>query len=226
MIKTLIKRIICWKRSRIDYNRSVLVKGNGYIGKHCEFQGNNVISNKASVENVSMGFASYVGTNSHIHHVRIGRFTCIGSDVKIIVGSHPTKDFVSIHPAFFSTKKQAGFSFVNEQKYQEIKFADDNGNYIVIGNDVWIGSEVKLIAGIKIGDGSIVAAGAVVTSDVPDYAIVGGVPAHIIRYRFDKETIEVLKKFQWWNRDVNWISENHTLFENIDLFKNSIEDLI
>ena len=67
-----------------------------------------------------------------------------------------------------------------------------------IGNDVWIGAHAQIKSGITIGTGSIVAAGAVVTKDVPPYAIVGGVPAKIIRYRFPEETVEKLLKSEWW----------------------------
>src|SRR5699024_1473398 len=67
-----------------------------------------------------------------------------------------------------------------------------------IGNDVWLGSHVAVLRGVTIGDGAIVASGAVVTKDVPAYAIVGGVPASLIRYRFDEQTIERLQELRWW----------------------------
>ena len=69
----------------------------------------------------------------------------------------------------------------------------------VIGNDVWIGKRAIIKAGVKIGDGAVVGAGAVVTKDVPPYAIVAGVPAKIIKYRFDEDTIAQLLKTKWWN---------------------------
>ncbi len=69
---------------------------------------------------------------------------------------------------------------------------------VEIGNDVWIGANAVLMGGVKIGDGAVIAAGAVVTHDVPPYAIVGGVPAKVIRYRFSDELIARLLKVQWW----------------------------
>ena len=71
-----------------------------------------------------------------------------------------------------------------------------------IGNDVWIGNGACIMGGIKIGDGAIVATNAVVTKDVPPYAIVGGVPAKVIRYRFDETTIKELLDLKWWEYDM------------------------
>jgi virginiamycin A acetyltransferase len=82
---------------------------------------------------------------------------------------------------------------------KDITQAWDNKGDIVIGNDVWIGYEAVVMPGIKIGDGAIVGARAVVTKDVAPYSIVGGVPAKVIRKRFDDETIEKLKSLRWWD---------------------------
>ena len=89
---------------------------------------------------------------------------------------------------------------------------------VEVGNDVWIASDVKLLPGIVIHDGAVIAAGAVVTKDVPPYAIVGGVPAKVIRYRFTKEQIESLLDIQWWNKDEKWIREHAGLFDDVDGF--------
>ncbi len=70
-----------------------------------------------------------------------------------------------------------------------------------IGNDVWIGHGVFIKEGVTVGDGAVIAAGAVVVKDVPPYAIVGGSPAKIIKYRFDEKTISKLLELQWWNMD-------------------------
>ena len=70
---------------------------------------------------------------------------------------------------------------------------------VIIGNDVWIGMNVFILSGVTIGDGAVVGAGALVSKDVPPYAIVGGNPAKIIRYRFDPQTIKKLLSIAWWN---------------------------
>lgn len=72
---------------------------------------------------------------------------------------------------------------------------------VIIGNDVWIGDGVFIKSGVVIGDGAVIGANAVITKDVPPYAIVAGVPARIIKYRFENEIIQNLKKIQWWNYD-------------------------
>ena len=84
----------------------------------------------------------------------------------------------------------------------------DNKGDIVIGNDVWIGYEAVIMAGVTIGDGAIIGTRAVVTKDVPSYAIVGGVPAQIIRMRFDEATINKLLQIKWWNWPPEKIKQN------------------
>ena len=89
---------------------------------------------------------------------------------------------------------------------------------IIIGNDVWIGANVSILPGVTIGDGAIVAAGAVVTKDVEPYAIVGGVPAKLIKYRFEKEKIEKLLMIKWWNWTREEIENNLEFFFQPDEF--------
>ena len=104
----------------------------------------------------------------------------------------------------------------------DVTSAWDNKGDIVIGNDVWIGSRATILEGVNIGDGVVVAAGAVVTKDVPPYAIVGGVPARIIRYRFDEETIQNLLKMKWWEKDQEWIQNHADDFDDVkQLFSNT-----
>jgi chloramphenicol O-acetyltransferase type B len=87
----------------------------------------------------------------------------------------------------------------------------------VIGSDVWIGSEAMILPGIHIGSGAIVAARSVVTKNVPPYAIVGGNPASILKYRFDDETIQALLQIQWWNKTEESVKELMPLICSTDI---------
>ena len=119
----------------------------------------------------------------------------------------------------FIIKNKSHFTYVSEQLFEEIKYIDKEKKIsIIIGNDVWIGANVKIMADVKIGDGAIIAAGAVITRNVEPYGIYGGVPAKLIRYRFDREDIEYLLKLKWWDKDEIWIKTNAHLFNNIKSF--------
>ncbi|MEY0719389.1 CatB-related O-acetyltransferase [Providencia alcalifaciens] len=76
-----------------------------------------------------------------------------------------------------------------------------------IGNDVWIGVNSIILDGVKIGNGAIIAAGSVVTKDIPDYAIVGGIPAKIIKYRYPPNEIKILNEISWWDLDEECLKE-------------------
>lgn len=91
---------------------------------------------------------------------------------------------------------------------KDVAAAWDNKGDIVIGNDVWIGYEAVIMAGVRIGDGAVIAARAVVTRDVPPYTIVGGVPARVIRRRFDADTVARLQEMRWWDWPIGKIREN------------------
>lgn len=146
---------------------------------------------------VSIG-AFTVLTNSrkegYIGNVDIGRYCSIAYGVNIGMFEHPV-DWLSTTTRQYLAGHVYGARPVHLRSF-------DPSPLTVIGNDVWIGVGATLIDGIKIGDGAIVAAGAVVTKDVPPYAIVGGVPAKIIRYRFDEKTIADLLELKWWDYDM------------------------
>lgn len=133
------------------------------------------------------------------------------------VGQHPADTFASIHPAFYTKRGQMGFSYVDRDEFREHKSAAP-GWWLVIGNDVWIGACARLMEGVTIGDGAIIAAGAVVTKDVPPYAVAGGVPARVLRYRFGPETAARLLALKWWEKDRAWIKAHAEEFEDAGRF--------
>lgn len=186
------------------------------IDSKAVFEGANRLGSDSVFLNSSMGYASYVSDHSFIKNTRIGRYTCIADNVLTVAGNHPLT-FVSIHPAFYSTVQKP--SYVDKQKFEEFKYIDSERKIsIEIGNDVWIGTRATILEGVTIGDGAVVAAGAVVTKDVPPYAIVGGVPAKIIRYRFSDEEIEKLQELRWWEKGESWIKEHVNEFDGIHKF--------
>lgn len=186
------------------------------IDSKTQFEGKNKISSGATMLTSSIGYASYIGERSVIKNAKIGKYTCIANDVVTISGAHPTSKFVSIHPAFYSISKQAGFTYVNQNKFSDFKYIDEENNIaVIIGNDVWIAACVKILEGVTIGDGAIVAAGSVVTKDVPPYAVVGGVPAKIIKYRFSEKDIQSLLEAQWWNKEQDWIERYADKFDDV-----------
>jgi hypothetical protein len=124
--------------------------------------------------------------------------------------------FVALNP----THVQNGSTFATENLFNQFRLIDAEAGYSVeIGNDVWIGERVFIVGGIHIADGAIVLAGAVVTKNVPPYSIVGGVPARVIGYRYDEDTIDFFLNVKWWNLSYEWFKTNWKLMSNIDQFK-------
>lgn len=189
---------------------------NQVILKNCRFGNYNTFYSCSNITNATVGDFSYIASYSRLNNISIGKFTSIGPDVLAGMGTHPSRGFISTHPAFFSTLHQVEMSFVDKPHFNEF-------DPIKIGNDVWIGARVIIIEGITIGDGAIIAAGAVVTKDVPDYAVVAGVPAKILRYRFETNEIERLKNLKWWDRDISWLKKNVELFHDISRLSNLID---
>lgn len=201
--------------------KNVKIPFSSMIGFSTEFEGNNCVGPYTAFSG-KLGRCSYIGDHSIIRCSCIGRYTSIASDVKIVVGTHPYH-FVSTSPVFHDvTGDQCGETYCHEKQFDTIKYADiDRKYYTVIGNDVWIGSRATLMSGITIGDGAVVAAGAVVTKDVPPYAVVGGVPAKIIKYRFSDEEIRFLIQRKWWEDDENNLREHAMLFTDVKAYMNN-----
>lgn len=222
-----IKNILKKTRNIVYYTKmkkqNILISNNAIVNKNTKFEGYNKVLDKTIIIDSEIGIGTYIHNNCTIEKCKIGRWCSIAPEVKIIIGNHPTKDFVTTHPAFFSKRFKSSLKFENTNVFNEFSYTDDTDRWLCeIGNDVWIGARVSIINGVKIGDGSIIAAGAVVTKDVPPYTIVGGVPAKMIRYRFTMEQIEKLERIKWWNKDIDWLKKNINYFSNIEKFLEEI----
>ncbi|MGN1205980.1 MAG: CatB-related O-acetyltransferase [Eubacterium sp.] len=127
-------------------------------------------------------------------NLQIGRYTSIGHDVRLIMDMN--HDYKSVYQGLIP--EFASDVGGKEGLGQNLKNLPHRGQ-ILIGNDVWIGDNVTILGGNIIGDGAVVATGAIVTKDVPPYAIVAGNPAHVIKYRFEEEIVRKLQRIHWWS---------------------------
>ena len=145
----------------------------------------------AAIFGSQVGRRSYFGEHTLVIHADIGSYCSIAPHVIVGGGVHPV-DRVSTSPFTYRSPAQATAfprpplpDFVENPK-------------TVVGHDVWIGYAAVILPGVRVGNGAIVAAGAVVSRDVPPYAIVAGVPARLQRFRFPAEDIAWLQQAQWW----------------------------
>jgi acetyltransferase-like isoleucine patch superfamily enzyme len=158
--------------------------------KNSSLHDNSKLESGTTFYNSKIGKYSYCGYDCEILNTTIGNFTSIANSVVIGGARHPM-EWVSMSPVFYAGRDSVNKKFV-EFELDDLPFTD-------IGSDVWIGRGVIILSGIKIGDGAVIGAGSVVTKDVPDFAIVAGNPAKILKYRFDESTILELQKIAWWN---------------------------
>jgi acetyltransferase-like isoleucine patch superfamily enzyme len=189
------------------------IAGHVTIGQGCwifksELYGNVRISRRCQITRTSIGRFTYLTEDCRVNFCRIGNFCSIGPGLMCGLGKHPT-DWISTSPVFYSAESPVR-TFSKHTCFQEYEQTD-------IGSDVHIGARVILRDGIKIGNGVIIGAGAVVVHDIPDFAIVAGVPAKFIRFRFGEAHRQELLLINWWNWPEDKIKTYQKLFRQKDI---------
>jgi acetyltransferase-like isoleucine patch superfamily enzyme len=169
------------------------------------------INRLVKIKHSSVGDYSYIGPSSDVSDTIIGKFCSISDNCRIGTASH-TLNHISTSPIFTLKKNGTGSTWIKES----IAHTNETKK-VKIGNDVWIATRVIIKDGISIGDVAIIGAGAVVVKDVPPYAVVGGVPAKVIKYRFNQDIIDRLLALQWWNYCEEKLQDNISYFQTEDI---------
>jgi len=184
------------------------LRGKAIVGS--EIDTTSKISSGSQIVNVKMDRYSYCGHDCTIINTEIGAFCSIADHVFIGAAEHPIH-WASTSPVFEHVSHSGP-----TRRFQVFDLPEAKRTFV--GNDVWIGHAVTIKSGVTIGHGAVIGSNAMVTNDVPPYAIVGGVPARIIRFRFDDATIEALLRSCWWNLDDDSIQQYSAFIQDPMIF--------
>jgi acetyltransferase-like isoleucine patch superfamily enzyme len=175
------------------------------------FSNYNIVFGSVLMDSCTIGNHTYIQKGSNVFNADIGKFCSIASGVSIGPGIHKT-DGVSTHPIFYLQNTPLIKKFCDSDTFMASKRTS-------IGHDVWIGQSAIVLDGVSIGIGAIIAAGSVVTKDVAPYAIVGGIPAKLIKYRFEQVIITKLIESKWWNFKEEWFEQHYEQMFDIERIK-------
>lgn len=156
-------------------------------------------------DGVCLGDYSYVNRGTIVGSGEIGRFCSIAYFCQIGMQSHPMHRVSTSSRLYGRSSVLSRPSEVNEFPHPP-----------VIGHDVWMGSHSQILQGVSVGTGAVIGAGAVVTRDVPAFAVAAGVPARIVRMRFDDQTIEMLLRWRWWDMSIEELRRHEEILLSDD----------
>lgn len=182
--------------------------------ERCKLENNVVINRRSYINDSIIGSYTYMGINTIMNWTKIGKFCSIARNVDIGGFDHDYHKITTMPLFRFEQTKNGGGEIPNIVKHD---------SYCEIGNDVWIAAGAQVLHNVKIGDGAVIGGGAVVTKDVPPYAIVVGVPAKIIGYRCSEKQIEKLETIKWWDWPDEILKEVMEQLIDRDICDESIE---
>jgi acetyltransferase-like isoleucine patch superfamily enzyme len=198
----------------IEKIKRYIAKGLRYVLQppaltNCKIDKTSAVCSGSQINRTSMGRYSYIGHDCFFVNVDVGSFCSIADGCRVGGAMHPIQR-VSSSPVFHAGKNVMKKNFCHLKEIETPK--------TIIGNDVWIGANVCIKAGIRIGDGAVIGMGAIVTEDVAPYEVRAGVPARLIKKRFDEDTIKKLLETQWWDWADEKIVRLADNFENVEEF--------
>lgn len=162
------------------------------------------VNRRNYINDSSIGDLSYTGQNTMLHFARVGRFCSIAANVDIGGFDHGYDRATTLPSERFEL-------LGGDRVDPSFASGADEREPCVIGNDVWIASGVVVLRKATVGDGVVIGAGAVVTKDIPPFAIAVGVPARVVGWRFERSVIDRMLDIAWWKWPLNVIAEHKEL---------------
>lgn len=205
-----IYRDVIINNSRICDGVSI---GDNTTIERCNLEKFVTVNRRCYINDSDIGSYTYTGINTIINWTQIGKFCSIGRNVDIGGITHNYSAITTFPLSRYEQKRSGNVQMKEEKK-------------CLIGNDVWIAAGAHVLHNVSVGDGAVIGAGAVVTKDVPPYAIVAGVPAKIISYRFENKKIQLIHSLKWWDWPEAFVQKYMGILTKDNITTTEIEQLI